>query len=293
MLCLFALFFFIIYLFYLFIHLCWSSISSHIRKRLKYFTSQAQLVVHTQNTNNMLRAVTASQPILARHLHTSRATQDLFDFFRRKKISETTTPSANAVEKTKDVMKKLEEGGKTGAEASEKDADIGKSRKLRILGAPVVEDAWQTEKVKFAFRPWPLQQTNKDRTSEDVTAAIANLSVADINASFSSIDEKFSFVKNIGKELRVSIPDPVVSRLNSVAEFQAYLCENVVDREFDERQPDAIYLDAKDFEGTNISIKDAITERYNKKQKFRDALRQAKREEKRTQDELIRQSLAQ
>ncbi|ANB11360.1 hypothetical protein AWJ20_4166 [Sugiyamaella lignohabitans] len=228
-----------------------------------------------------------------RQLSSSIPRSNLFDFFRRAGVKDESKPVPKQT-KTKDVMKELESG--------ESEVVSDKRVKLRVLGAPPKDESWEQERNQFEVNAWPLKATAPELQETQVTEALQNAynkhftSSNDTSASYldQSLDDlnlRFSYTKEVSRELSVIIPDAVLSKVQTIGDVYEYLTTKVAGRRYDENQPEAIYLDPKEFEGLNITIRDAISEKRNKKLRFKEALAGARNAEKARQEELLQKAL--
>ena len=91
-----------------------------------------------------------------------------------------------------------------------------------------------------------------------------------------NLDSRFAYMESVMHDLGVAIPDQVLSTLTTINDVQNYYLTKVVAIQFNEKLPDAIYLDPNDFEGMNITIVDVAQERREKRAKWKSLLKEAK-----------------
>lgn len=197
------------------------------------------------------------------------------------------------VKKTKEIMKELENSDSKSAERVN----------LRVLATPPdPEIEWNKKKNGFEVNPWPLRYNNAKLSSEEVDSALktafqsvfqkdgadeatlASHSLADLNL-------RFKFVKEVSRILDIAIPDKVLSTSITIGGIKQYLHDNVVGVQFDEKNPEAIYLDPKNYQGLNISFYDKKAEISKQKQRFTEAYQQAKQAEIQRQREALEKAL--
>lgn len=157
-------------------------------------------------------------------------------------------------------------------------------RKLKIIGQPPnVADQWPEVKEFAEFTAWPTNHYKRDLQASEIDSALKLLSLE--NGTFQSIKQKFESFKSVSEQLKIAIPDPVLNSVKSVAELRDYLIDH--SRPFDERQPDALYLDPKDFVGTNIIIEDPVAERKLEKKRMNELVAKARQARKQAADALM------
>lgn len=206
----------------------------------------------------------------------------ILDYFRSK-------PSTPAVAQpsTKEVMKKAEQ-----SEVSlEKIPIIGKRNKLR-------DELWKTRMNGFEVNSWiPEKSVYTELIASDSniepTVVIKNLLLKTYNDKLSAnldavteditlndLQKRFELIKQIQLDFGVKISDYELTTLNSLTKVEKYLNKKLLNpTRFNEKEPNAIYLDEDAFKGTNVSIKSYVSEALKEK-KFNALLRQAKKLEK-------------
>jgi hypothetical protein len=234
-------------------------------------------------TGQIARCVRYNGRNVARTLHTSTVRLDLFSFFRKTKV-----PEERALvkpQKTSEVMKQLAD-----------DTKQSERPKLRMLGTPPVDNSWELENRGFAVNPWPVRTVAPNLTLEKVEEALRNAyetvigGKADANIgeiSLLNLRTRFDFIKHVNKVLKVAIPDVEISKMSSIADVGQYYTKRVINREFNEWEPEAIYLKPEDFEGYNVTIVDAQAERAKIRDKRKSLLQAARKAEHDTQRKLL------
>ncbi|PRT56819.1 hypothetical protein B9G98_04439 [Wickerhamiella sorbophila] len=158
-----------------------------------------------------------------------------------------------------------------------------KPRRLRMLGKPKdPKEDWESVKEFAEFQAWPTRFHRSDMTSGQIESAVSS---AFAGVEFSNISQRFEAVKKLSQELQIAIPDAVLSRTTSKEYITGYL-ESVA-RPFDEKMPDAIYLNPEDFQGTNITISDPVAERKERRRRYAQLLQDAKRAQNEKAKELL------
>lgn len=239
---------------------------------------QADQLLHGTTTKMFRQAVSrVAVRQNVRQFHNTRASNDLFDYFRiRNFLKKEEGPKEVEVESAKDVMKKVESS----------EEDLSKVSNLRVLGKPPKDTTWEElEAPKWAFQPWPTAQNNKKLKLRTVQIALAHAAKQHIAgfekgsdlmaASLQDLTTRFNFIKEITPRLNVSIPDAVLTKATNVGDIFNYLEANVVGREFDEKQPDAVYLNPDEFEGLNVTFVDHGAESAKQAKKFKKLLDKA------------------
>lgn len=155
-------------------------------------------------------------------------------------------------------------------------------RKLRILGKPHnINHDWPKIENFTRYSAFPTNMYRSELTADSIAEAVAK-AFPEGDASVVDISKRFAGIKDLTKHLKVAIPDSVFSSVRTVNDIKDHL--RSVSRKFDEKRPDAVYLDAKDFVGTNITISDPVVERRSRKQRYQELLnaaRKARREQAR------------
>lgn len=222
----------------------------------------------------MLRRVVYSTPARASFSTSSTRQVDLSNLYSKLTGWRRKTPKEAPVDPTK---VRESERSDTGMHTD------SKPRKLEILGQPKkVEEDWPEVQQYAEFTPWPTNQHRKDLTKEQI-ASVLN-SIKDLD--FRNIEARFAAVKSISEQLSLAIPDAVFTKLNSTADLENHLHKSAVP--FDERQPDAVYLNPEDFVGLNITLSDPVAERRSRKRRTHEVIKEAKAAQKRATDELMR-----
>lgn len=222
------------------------------------------------------------------------ARQNLFDFFRKNKVIEN-EPKV-PVKKTKEIMKELEN---TDSKSTER-------VNLRVLATPPdPEIEWNKKKNGFEVNPWPLKYNNARLTSQEVDSALKTAFQSTFNGSeaqaadgadlasysLSDLNLRFQFAKEVSRVLDIAIPDKVLSTSITIGKIKQYLDDKVVGVQFDEKNPEAIYLDPKNYQGLNITFYDKKADISKQKQRFTEAYQKARQAEVERQREVLEKAL--
>lgn len=222
-----------------------------------------------------------------RSLHTSSSRSDLFSFFRKTKVPMEPGKELKPTkpQKTSEVMKELV--------SDKKDK---KRSNLRIIGAPPADDSWELENNGFQVNAWPVTTVAPKLTSQQVDEALKNAydtvigentQVSLSERSLLDLNTRFNFIKHVNKDLKVAMPDSEVNNVNVIGDVEKYYKKRVIDKEYNEWEPEAIYLKQEDFEGYNVTIIDAQADRAKRREKRASLLREAKKSEYDRQRELL------
>lgn len=259
-------------------------------------------MLRTQVTRLSRTAAAASTATMTgrRAFHTSKpACLDLLGFLRSRKQQPGVAPAAPKPEKTSKVIEDIE-GRAARNEVSEKLVPV----ELEVIGLPEEDRSWEefvaANGGQFEVGAFPTGQVNAELTAEAVEAAVGKAYAEVVLGGDSSADSlpadwqaaevadlttRMRFLSHIQLALRTAIPDPQLALLASPAAVHAYFATKVVGRRYNEKEPDAIYLDPKDFEGTNIRIVDAPLSKRQQEAKWQALVEDARKadEEKRAQ----------
>lgn len=147
-----------------------------------------------------------------------------------------------------------------------------KPRRLKMLGKPKdPQEDWEKVKGVAVFEAWPTRYHRSDLTVAEIETSVT---AAFSGVDFSNLSQRLDAIKKISAELKLAIPDTVLSRATSQESVTEYL--QSVARPFDEKIPDAIYLNPEDFVGTNITISDPVAESKERRKRYKQLLRDAK-----------------
>ncbi|CDK28613.1 unnamed protein product [Kuraishia capsulata CBS 1993] len=216
------------------------------------------------------------QSLQARKFSTTAQTQGLLDYFsftRKNKLK-------TAEKSTKEVMQELET----------QDKDLTTQVAIPILGRtdPRNKD-WKKKMNGFSGESWiPSQTTIKAELegkqdaekSEIITKRVSELHAQYAGSSdgaLSDLSKRFTFLKQVQLEFGVAISDIKLTQLNNLHLVEDFVVSNLLGPKsrFNERFPNAIYLDPKEFEGTNISVTKFVGAK-EKQKKFEKLVEQAK-----------------
>lgn len=212
-------------------------------------------------------------PMIRRNLSTSRRNLGLSDLYSRlTNWGKTSSEPAASKKKLFDPTKEKD------SRARDELPEDSQPRKLRVLGKPRnPETDLKWVKAKFTFDAWPTNLCKKSLTTDKIVAAVGAHPI-----DYKDLNARFEAFKQISKSLGVAIPDRVLTTCDSPELLKAYL--QSVSREYDEKQPDAIYLDRKEFQGLNITIEPTPKERRAVIKKTKQLIREAqKAQEKKTE----------
>lgn len=213
---------------------------------------------------------------------------DLFSFFRSRKEKEQAIQQ-KPVKSTKSVIQDIE-----SREAASETSETLKPVELEVIGAPPAKDAsWAEESNGFTVdNAFPINTVSPAvdlelvkatiyRLSQKKPAADAELQVPeglDWMKKIELIDfpSRFFFVKAVSKALNIAVPDNQLGSILDAHALYSYFATKVAGHHYDPKRPDAIYLDPKDFEGTNISIAPKTLTKAQEQKKWNKLVEQAK-----------------
>ncbi|KAG5359051.1 hypothetical protein CJU90_3785 [Yarrowia sp. C11] len=210
----------------------------------------------------------------------------LWSWFKRKDAKkETSAP----VIKTKDLVKNIEQQSKAGWEEAPVAAEtkpVAKDAKdepkslasetavdLEVIGLAEESLPLSAEKLaKIGLGQFQLKQSDvaKPEAALETLKAVSTAVVGGMEGALDTLEKRLELVKRFHKESGVRIPDLVISTVSTPQGVAAYL-EKSLSSNFNYWEPNAIYLDAKDFEGSNVTVVDAQAAR-KQRQEAMDAL---------------------
>lgn len=228
---------------------------------------------------------------LQRQFHSGRQTQmDILGFLRGRKEQPGLAPVK--AESTSKVIKDIEE--RQSRNEMSKNLD---PVELEVIGLPVEELEWnETQRNGFEVNAFPIHQVNPEVTQQEVDVALYNAysevvlknpSSADnitipaewVNTEITDLTVRLQFLKHIMKALNTAIADNKLVDLSSINALQGYFSTKAIGRKFNEKEPDAIYLDPNDFKGTNITILDAPISKKERLAKWQQLVEEARKAE--------------
>lgn len=212
-----------------------------------------------------------SRQISGRAFHTVSKKQDFMSWFRSKKQAK--------VRKTKEIIEDIESGKKIG------DSKTESSSKLLTLDLTPdnIIGTRKVETVNLDDIPWNNWLSSKKVKSPEELNQLITLSCKEVlnsnvneTDSFPDLSTKFNFVKKLQSLSGYTIPDYELTVLNTPAEFKTYYMNNIISGkllQFNEKEPDAIYLTKESFNQPNIRVTDRVTSKAQK-QKFNSILQE-------------------
>ncbi|KAG7846887.1 hypothetical protein KL941_002680 [Ogataea angusta] len=240
----------------------------------------------------MLRARGVS--VSVRQFHNSVVRPSVLDYFKfyKKKDTAPETP----VKDTKEVIKEIET----------KTRDPVTSNKVVILGKYNSEfsDAKVAQRAMegFVFSTWLPQKSEFSKRNtgsrlyqevvSELLTEIFKTHVPSINALDLKLDDlalRFKLLKDVQIKFGTSIPDIKLSQLDSFDKIERYLLGKLDPKSqlFNEKVPDAVHLDPKEFEGTNITVGDYVFESQKRKE-----IKKLHRKAKKAEQKAIQEALS-
>lgn len=188
---------------------------------------------------------------------------------------------------TKDLIKDIEDR----ESKQEVSKGLAGPVELDVLGAPVVDTWSEEERAQFAFKAFPIAKHNAELTIEEVESVLGS-SYKQVYGSEGQdlgqdLNKRFAYLKAVMQGLNTAIPEKYIIQFGSVEDVRTYFAGKVVGIEFNEKEPEAIYLNPEDFKGTNITLVDVVKSKKERKQKWDDLINQARKHE----DEELAKSL--
>ncbi|KAF5103312.1 hypothetical protein D0Z03_000233 [Geotrichum reessii] len=215
--------------------------------------------------------------------HSSRIQNlDLFGFLKGRKEQVAPVPS------TKKLIKDIEE------RESRNEVSIKEPVDLEVIGLPPRDYSVWTEEERngFTVDAFPINQVNSELTAEQVQAALVKTyneinataveSISDEVASktFQDFNARLQFLKSVEKTLKTAVSDAKIIELDSIQAIINHFNNFVIGRQFNEKEPDAIYLKPEDFKGTNITLVDeSLSAKKAKSKVWESLVEQAKKAE--------------
>lgn len=174
--------------------------------------------------------------------------------------------------KVSKVVDPTKQGDSASNESIPEDSE---PRKLKMLGKSYnIQKDWPKVEKFTQYSAWPTNLYRSELTADNIEHAL-QAAFPEGDASVADIFKRFAGIKEITKTLNIAIPDSEFSSFKTVNNVKEHLLS--VSRKYDERQPDAVYLDAKDFVGTNITLSDPVMERRSRKERYQKLLKEARK----------------
>lgn len=177
-------------------------------------------------------------------------------------------------------VKKAEATSKVIKDIEEREARNEKSKnlepvELEVIGMPPEDVSWEEQRNGFEVKGFPIKAVNPQVTGPQVDAALyqayaevvlgqkpdgavdSSIPAEWVNAEISDLSTRLEVLKHVMVSLNTAIPDSKLVELSTLGALQTYFSTKVIGRQFNDKEPDAIYLNPADFEGTNITVLDA------------------------------------
>ncbi|KAG7927175.1 hypothetical protein KL925_002546 [Ogataea polymorpha] len=231
--------------------------------------------------------------ISARQFHNSVVRPSVLDYFKfyKKKDAAPETP----VKDTKEVIKEIETKTRDPVTSNEvvilgkHNSEFSDEKVSKKALEGFVFNTWLPEKSEFSNRntgSLPYQEVVSELLTE-----IFKTHVPSINASDLKLDDlalRFKLLKEVQIKFGTSIPDIKLSQLDSFDKIERYLLDKLDPKSqlFNEKLPDAVYLDPKEFEGTNITVGEYVFESQKRKE-IRNLYQKAKNAEQKAIQEAL------
>lgn len=208
----------------------------------------------------------------ARGFHSTGArTLDILGFLKGRKEQPGLAPVKKA-EATSKVIKDIEE-----REARNEKSKNLEPVELEVIGMPPEDLSWEEQRNGFEVKGFPIRAVNPNVTGPQVDAALyrayaevvlgqkldaaageGNSIPAEwVQAEITDLTVRLEVLKHVMLSLNTAIPDSKLVELSTLGALQTYFSTKVIGRQFNDKEPDAIYLNPADFEGTNITVLDA------------------------------------
>ncbi|VVT54033.1 uncharacterized protein SAPINGB_P003873 [Magnusiomyces paraingens] len=236
----------------------------------------------TVTANIVRRAATMVQTRRMLHTTTPRAL-DLFSFFRSKQASPALKPvEVPKPKKTKELLSEIESG-------SASDVTQRQAPKLEVIGLPNTDESWSFENNGFSLaEAFPINTVAPTLDLAQVATAIRVAAGINTDTNNDSIEwmksvslldfgTRLDFTKRVARELGVAIPDSRLAEIVDAHDLYNYFETFVAGVHFNPKEPDAIYLDPKDYEGTNITILPKPLSKGEQKKKWGRLVAQARK----------------
>jgi hypothetical protein len=218
--------------------------------------------------------------------HNSGGLNSLWSWFKRKDASK--KEAAPPVIKTKDLVKNIEQQSKAGWEstaATEQKTESKEEPKsfasetavdLEVIGMPAEQLPLSSEKLaEIGLGKFQLKQAEiKPEAALEALKTVSAAVVGGMEGALDTLEKRLELVKQFQKESGIRIPDLIISTVATPQGVASYL-EKSLTSNFNYWEPNAIYLDAKDFEGSNVTVVDAQQLRKQRQQAMDDLVSEA------------------
>ncbi|KAG0654947.1 hypothetical protein C6P44_000609 [Monosporozyma unispora] len=229
-----------------------------------------------------------SRQLNGRTFHTISIQQDFMSWFRSKKQAQA------KVRKTKEIIEDIESGKELDESTTESSSKI---LKLDLTPDNIIGTR-RVETINLDDIPWNNWLSSKKvKTSEELDQVITIACKATLGGSisetepFSDLVTKFNFVKKLQSLSGYTIPDYELTVSNTPAQFKTYYMNNIISgklQQFNEKEPNAIYLTQDSFKEPNIRVTDRVISK-SQEQKFNSILLEVQAlKEKDTMNEIQR-----
>lgn len=223
--------------------------------------------------------------------HNSGGLNSLWSWFKRKDASK--KEAAAPVIKTKDLVKNIEQQSKTGWEApatsqqqqqktveskDEQPHSLASETAvdLEVIGLPLEHLPLGPEKLaEVGLGKFQLKQAEiKPEAALETLQAVSTAVVGGMEGALDTLEKRLELVKQFQKESGIRIPDLIISTVSTPQGVASYL-EKSLNSNFNYWEPNAIYLDAKEFEGSNVTVVDAQQLRKQRQEAMDELLAEA------------------
>lgn len=224
--------------------------------------------------------------------HNSGGLNSLWSWFKRKDASK--KEAAAPVIKTKDLVKNIEQQSKAGWEApapaqqqqQKKDVESKDEQHqslasdtavdLEVIGLPLEHLPLGPEKLaEVGLGKFQLKQAEiKPEAALETLKAVSTAVVGGMDGALDTLEKRLELVKRFQKESGIRIPDLIISTVSTPQGVASYL-DKSLNSNFNYWEPNAIYLDAKEFEGSNVTVVDAQQLRKQRQQAMDDLVAEA------------------
>lgn len=219
-----------------------------------------------------------------RTFHSTIRNEDFMSWFKTKKAEQN---RAKKVKSTKEFIADIE-SGKQGIDESGFQSDGSKTHsKQQLLKLELIPENFvgirRVEKVLLEDIPWNSWKSVDKVTNQEGLDKVIIESCKDIlnpgakeTDQFPDLITKFKFVKKLQSLSGYSVPDHELSKLTSPLQFKSYYNKNIISGkllQFNEKEPNAIYLTKDDFKQPNIHLVETVTSKIQK-QKFNQILKE-------------------
>lgn len=230
------------------------------------------------------------QLLVRRNFSVIHKRENFMSWFRSRKKEEA------KVRKTKEIIQDIESG--KGIEDTTNGSSSSKILKLDLTPENIIGRRKEEKIDLMNDIPWNNWLTDQKVKTPEELDHVVNLSCKEvlgdnfnINDPFPDLNIKFKFVKRLQATSGYPISDYELTVLRTPVEFRDYYLKNIISGkllQFNEKEPNAIYLTQKSFNQPNIRVVERVSSKVQK-EKFNSILQEVEDlKEREARDEIQR-----